>query len=214
MNVEEAFALVARERKYLESKVAESIKFKLRKVVPRHELEDLVAEVITQALERLNEGKIAFENEAKFIGYLLAASWFNYRDTNKKISLKPELKSDMELESSQVIAPSRVKFISLDDTSSYLPELVAEPQEEGTAQDKSDTYYAELCERVFLFLEECVERREFSFRDVGLFKMYLVNGYSGAKQLAAESDFSLDICRNALKKIKKRLRETDFNKLK
>lgn len=213
LTVEQAFNAIAKERKFLEDKVAESIKFKVRKVIPRHQVEDLVSDAMTLAIGRLSEGKVAFESEAKLIGYLLYSCWFNYRDANKKTSIKKAANEDWELESLQLMGTDNSKFFSLDNPANIFPDFEDEETEETTAQDKSDNYYAELYEKVFLFLEDCVLRNEFSFRDANLFKMYLVNGYTGAIQLAEASDFNLHICRNAIKKIKKRLRETDFSQI-
>jgi hypothetical protein len=236
LTVTEAFSFIATERKTIESKVASNIKTQLKKVLAKSEIEDLVSDVMVNTMERLHREEIAFESGSKLLGYMLQACWYNYRDSNVK-RLAKVVEEDWQLEAKPTIIyaynerpdeldsvyfnqkePITNKYFQLNPRNKHkhlslqgLPEVAASDVTEATEQDVSDTYYQELTEKVFAYLEECVMNRELKFRDVGLFKMYLVNGYTSAKELSEESDFSLEICKQALSKIKKRLKPIKFN---
>lgn len=140
LTVAEAWKTIIDNRALLESKVQESIKFKVRKVIPKHKAEDLVSDAVTNTMERLIAGKVSFESDKKLIGYLLYSCWFNYRDANKKLSIKAAAYDDWELEGLQLIGKDNARFFTLEAAAQELATLATDEPLEGTEQDKSDTY--------------------------------------------------------------------------
>ena len=212
LTLQDVFALVAAKRKYVETKVSDGIRFKLRKQVSKADVEELVSEVQTNMLVRLSEGKISFENEAKVIGYLLSGCWFNYRSRFiKSTKKKVVMEEDWLVEGKQFEDYSRVResCLSLDEVPELEEIAEVEEQEQSTEQDRADSYYATYFEKVFTYLEDTVADGELKFRDVGIFKQYVLNGYT-MKELVANSDFSFDICKNSVELVRKHLRQVDF----
>ncbi|MBF9237459.1 hypothetical protein I2I05_08615 [Hymenobacter sp. BT683] len=210
LTTEEIFAVLVAERKYIRAKVKEGIKFKLRKTIASDELEELISDAQYRMMEQALKGKTAFISAAKVVGYVLFACWCNYRTLHykKTTANKTNTHQDDWMVEGLVNPPVRRReyiHVNLEDLLDTGVEFAAEPPRIETDSDLRDSYYSELWEKLFTYLDDCILDEFFTFREVGIYKVYILNRWS-MKRLVSESDYSRAICFDAVKKIREHLK--------
>lgn len=203
-------AAVAQQYVYMCNKASKHIKTKLNKLITRNDTRDLINEVVVRMLERFDKGLLTFTTQSKVIGYILGGCWFNYinQNTTRKSKAKPTLEEEWMIEMYQhQPAPTNKNYthISLD----FAQEIACEEPRLDTDQDLRDDYYQHLWKTLLDYLEDSVEDGEFTFREVGIYKSYILNNYS-KKKLIEETGISRTVIMDAIRKIEAHLKKVDW----
>lgn len=209
-------AIVSQNYQLYHQKFSDGIKFKMKKVLGEAQVQDIVSEALTNMLSRFESGLIQFDTERGVNGYILNSCWFNYRDSQVKGKGKPKATPVMDYDTlwlQEFPQQGKVKqcqTVYLED----LPDLQVAQQEEDydTLNDTEvdvTLSQRELLERIFQHLEECILDRTFSFRDVNIYKQFIINGWTKA-QMVRQSAFSRDVVDSAIKRIQAHIRGIDW----
>ena len=211
LTIEEAFQIMLTKRSYLETKVRDGIKFNLRVYPSDDEVADLVGDVLTSTIESITKG-IIFENENKFIGYVLITCWRKYRDEKKKQIIKntknKKINDDIFLiEANQLLQGDNQLFMPSEMLTYDLLESIPDtPTVDRTAEVEQETHFYKLYESIFTYLENAVALGEFQLIDLSIFKMYLFYAKT-IKKTAEYSGYPYETCKQSIKIIRKRLRK-------
>ncbi|KUG07434.1 hypothetical protein ASU33_13860 [Solirubrum puertoriconensis] len=227
LSQQQVYDVITSNRKEIQKKVKDGIQYKLRHNIGREDLQDLVSEAITNTVLRHHDGLIQFESEAKVIGYILFACWCNYRTQGmKNVSAeykrnrdwkKVQHEEDWLREGAQMltfdtyfeIRTSVVSLDNLEDADTHPAFAAQEPRDE-TDQDLTDAYYSELYQKLFNYLDDCVQDNIFKLEEVNLYKTYVLDNLT-MKQLVAQSEFKQTFVYTAIKRIKTHLKTVDWN---
>lgn len=206
---------------FFRAKVRDGVKFKLRVTLSDDEADELVMDVVFKLLDRLVAGKVAFTSTAKVTGYILFGAWCNYRSSKvkSKSKKKPVPLADWMEEGSQKTVVNRTGFAT--GRTLYLEECFATgtsasaeqhvidhlgtTTRAATDQDLTDSYYADLYQKLFDYLDDSVADGEFRFDEASIFKQYVLNNWT-MKTLVEQSDFKRSYVFAAVKKVKTHLK--------
>ncbi|WP_149867182.1 hypothetical protein [Solirubrum puertoriconensis] len=107
------------------------------------------------------------------------------------------------------IRTSVVSLDNLEDADTHPAFAAQEPRDE-TDQDLTDAYYSELYQKLFNYLDDCVQDNIFKLEEVNLYKTYVLDNLT-MKQLVAQSEFKQTFVYTAIKRIKTHLKTVDWN---